>query len=751
MRRTVLCLGLLAPLLAPAAAQNPPRLDRPLPHDVHQPFPFESTAARDVRSIAIASRPPHTVAAATADGVFVREPSAPAWRSSPELKALAPAFSVAADPHGGFWIGAWNGLHHLDGLQLAVATNVPGPVVAVGVAPDGTVLAGGPDGYSLLTGSTVRHLALTATRYLSDIVAGPKDVWWLATGMGLFRCDGGSGVYVRGDTDRDSFATRTVVLGDQGELWAACLGGVHVFEGTRLRQVIGPRNGLPSADVRALQRGADGRLWVGTSQGLARQSATGWDVRRGRRWLLHDEVRDMALDPTGTAWIATAGGVSALRTENVSLAGKAARFHSVLESRHVRPPGIVEKCQLRSPGDPASWAPADDDNDGGYTALALAMESYRYAATRDPAALAAARRAFDTCEFLRTVTEIPGFVARTVVPADWTEVHDPNGVLTEPAWAEERAGDPRAKRVPLRWRPSADGRWLWKGDTSSDEITAHFFGYFAFHELAADAADRARLKDHVVRIADHLIRNGFALRDLDGQPTRWAIWAPERLNDDPDWAMERGINSLEILSFLKLAHHVSGEGRFDEAYQRLIRIHHYDQNALTAPNLNPAWRTYIDLELLAFAYPALLALETDPHLRRVYRASFERWHDAVKADGNPFFEFLYARYGTARRARLEDALAFLHDTPLDLIRWDVDHSGREDLQLRRFPEVERLQVNRRLPVTETGYSRTDQNPWLVFQGDGGRTESDGVFWLLPYWMGRLYGLVPSPGPETPRE
>jgi hypothetical protein len=110
---------------------------------------------------------------------------------------------------------------------------------------------------------------------------------------------------------------------------------------------------------------------------------------------------------------------------------------------------------------------------------------------------------------------------------------------------------------------------------------------------------------------DHLIQNGFLLVDIDGRHTRWGVWAPERLNHDPDWSMERGINSVEVLSFLKLAHHLTGEARYEAQYRRLIEEHHYDQNTIEAPNLNPAWRTYIDTELLAFAYPALLALEQD--------------------------------------------------------------------------------------------------------------------------------------------
>jgi hypothetical protein len=50
----------------------------------------------------------------------------------------------------------------------------------------------------------------------------------------------------------------------------------------------------------------------------------------------------------------------------------------------------------------------------------------------------------------------------------------------------------------------------------------------------------------VRRIVDHIIAGGYTLRDTDGQPTRWGVWSPERLNHDPDWRLDRGVNSLEI-------------------------------------------------------------------------------------------------------------------------------------------------------------------------------------------------------------
>lgn len=723
---------------SPATAA--PARDVPVIREIHVPRPLPSPAANDVRAVLVDSA--DRLWAATRAGVFQSVSMNDPWQ--PVTRTLTgPAFTLADDGRDTVWLGAWDGLHRIVNGEDERIAGVDGPISAVAATGE-TVIAGGPDGFHLIRDGQATRLDPPCTRYLQRIVAGPDETFWFATKMGVFHWRGAEGSYLPFDRDRVSADVRGVAFGGRGQVVAAALGGLQVFDGGRLREQITPANGLPSADVRSVTRDAAGRLWVGTSQGVARQDGDGWAVRRSRRWLLADDVRDLTFSRDGTAWVATAAGVSGLQPIRLDLAGQARRFHEILEARHVRPPGIVEKCRLRSPGNVATWVPMDDDNDGGYTAIALAMESYRYAATQDPAALAAARRAFGALEFLRTVTGPNGFLARTVVPADWKEVHDPNEVLTDPQWADERVRDARGKRVPVRWRPSADGRWLWKGDTSSDEMTAHFFGYFVFHELAPDAADRQRVRTQVCRLMDHLIENGFVLRDLDGQPTRWGIWSPERLNGDPNWAMERGINSLELLSFLKLAHHVSGDPKYDAQYRRLIREHHYDRNVLEAPNLNPAWRTYIDLELLAFAYPALLKLEPEPRLHGLYRRSFDRWHRAIRADANPFFEFLYATHANPGQARLADAITFLRQTPLDLVRWTVDNSPREDVRLVRRPVLEDRQTERLLPPPEIGYSRTDQNPWLAVQGEAGETESDGVFWLLPYWMGRCHGYIAAP-------
>src|SRR5690606_23508014 len=115
-----------------------------------------------------------------------------------------------------------------------------------------------------------------------------------------------------------------------------------------------------------------------------------------------------------------------------------------------------------TPGDTTVWLPEDDDNDGEYTGMYLAMESFRYAATQDPKARENAGKAFRFLKYLQEVTGTPGFFARTIVPSDWKEVHDPNRTYSERELAYELVKEPRFKPVEVRWHLSEDGKWLWK-------------------------------------------------------------------------------------------------------------------------------------------------------------------------------------------------------------------------------------------------------------------------------------------------
>jgi hypothetical protein len=326
--------------------------------------------------------------------------------------------------------------------------------------------------------------------------------------------------------------------------------------------------------------------------------------------------------------------------------------------------------------------------------------------------------------------------------ADMNEEYTPEDV------ASRLIRDPRWKPMEKRWRLSSDGKWFWKGDTSSDELIGHLMGYYFYYELAADEAQKKRVAKHVDRIMSHVIRNNYTLTDPeDGKPTRWGVWTPETLYGDPDWWVERHINSFEMLAFLRIAYHVTGDAKYMREYEEFLHKHDY-LGIMRRPKAHrrSEW-SHIDDGMIAELAPCLMQTETDPELRATYMEGITWSYRMVEHDQNPFFNFSFGMIG-GKNFHLEESVEFLRDQPLDLRQWVVDNSTREDIALVRKPMQEPLQTSRMVPPSERGVMRWDKNPWAVISGDftdpDGRLESSGNFWLLPYWMGRYCGFIKAP-------
>ncbi len=734
--------------------------------EVHEAYPLPEEAANDVRALAVDGD--GVVWAATKAGVWVLADKT--WKGAPgDVKGTS--FDVATDLTGRIWVASWEGLFATDDGKLVKVVEVEGPIGAL--CPTGYgVMAAGPDGVWTAESGPWRKETGAWPTSIRAVAIDPTTGLWLATGMGLYNHTAHGDRYYHDPDEILTGALTSAAFGPEGRLWVGGLGGVEVFDSDKSVARFTTADGLPTAVVQSLAFGPEGRLWVGTSRGLTRYDGRAralrdrgrplsddernvvfsasqhdnmfWSLRHSRRWLLSDNVRDVTFGPDGTAWIATDAGVSAIRPRTMTLAEKAAEFHETCEARHVREPGLVEKCRLNTPGDLSTWEPMDDDNDGQYTAMYLAAESFRYAVTQDPDAREKAKRAFHALEFLQTATGTDGFVARSAIPVSWNRMADANEPITPERQAVGRVEDPRWKPVEQRWRPTVDGQWLWKGDTSSDEITGHFYGYYIYYILAADDAEKERVRSLVHRIMDYIIAGGLNLNDLDGTHTRWAVWAPDRLNGDPNWRAERGINSQEILSFLKATYAITGDAKYEEKYRELIDEQGYGENARRAKTYAPSERTHIDDELLALTFNVLLEQEKDPATLAIFKESLDWWYKGLAQDQSPFFNFLYGALG-GKNFGLEAGIEYLRDAPLDLIDWTVDNSQREDIRLLRAPEIEPLQTDRLLPPSERAVIRWDRNPWNATGGSDGTNEQSPTAWLLPYWMGRYYGFIAAPG------
>jgi hypothetical protein len=404
----------------------------------------------------------------------------------------------------------------------------------------------------------------------------------------------------------------------------------------------------------------------------------------------------------------------------------------------VRKPWIVNRFRLEVPGDTTTIVEEDDDNDGEYTSEYLAMECFRYAATKDPVAKERAKKAFEFLRFLQTVTGTDGFFARTIVPPHWKRVHDGNRTFTPQQIADEKVKDPRFKPVELRWRLSKNGKWLWKGDTSSDEMAGHLFGYFCYYNLVADDNEKKVVADHYAKIIDHLMRNNFNLVDIDGKYTHWGVWSPEQLNGDPEWAPERDNNSFELLGYLKFAYAITGNEKYQKAYLEMINKHGYLENAKRMLHPNPAFDTFFDIYLQLYVFPSLIMYEDDPALKKEYEDLLKQWFEKYKAIKSPFVNFTY-NWLTKTSDELDNSVFFLKDAPLSLVDWYINNAKREDLKVVRSPYLENLQVELR-PPSEYRTIRWDKNPFYAVAGNPAE-EKDPTYWLLPYWMGRYLELI----------
>ena len=208
-----------------------------------------------------------------------------------------------------------------------------------------------------------------------------------------------------------------------------------------------------------------------------------------------DHVNAISIRADGTVFIATSEGISQIEKRKYTLEQKAEAFEKTILARHDRR-GYITSCNLKVPGDLSSHMYRASDNDGLWTSLYVAAQSFRYAATGQPNAKKLARRSMMSIIQLESVTPIDGFPARAIIQKGET--------------VEKSHGE---------WHDTEDGFSEWKGDTSSDELDGHLFAYLIYYDLVADEREKQNMTEVVHRIMPHIVDNDFLLIDLDGLHT----------------------------------------------------------------------------------------------------------------------------------------------------------------------------------------------------------------------------------------
>lgn len=562
----------------------------------------------------------------------------------------------------------------------------------------------------------------------------------------------------------------------EGNLWIGAKQGVGRYNGDKWKLFTG-NEGLPYNHFTSAASGIDGIVWFGTEKGAIRVEDDYFYYRFSRRWLPEDHVNDLVVDESGTVWIATNKGLGQIDSKEITLEEKATFFTKQTEDRHNRM-GFIAPNELKEPYNSSSYQLGISDNDGMYTSMYGAAQAFRYAVNGDKEAKELANRSLKACKWLVDITHEPGFPARVIIPIDY---RDPvNEIYSREYNKRHQESDPFWKDIYPRFPTSEDGKYLWKCDTSSDELSGHYFFYGIYYDLVAETDEEKEMVKEVVRdVTDHLIRNGFLLRDHDGESTRWGNFSPEFCNSIWGWD-QRGLNSMMMLSFLNVATHVTGDPKYEATAKMLRDEHNYHINAMHAKEFFPPENVVPwDNNLSLMSLYGLINYEEDPELLLMYRESLEyAWLNISKQKNafwnaiygglcqkfsesvergifNPEFVFpenrLYAPFKSELfnnwDARSEDILETLERTPLDLIGYEMDNTHRLDIQIDETPG-QRYGMGWRydsyaVPVDERGHVRLDRDGFALLYREvgGGKSEQEGTFYLLPYYMSLYHELI----------
>ena len=528
-----------------------------------------------------------------------------------------------------------------------------------------------------------------------------------------------------------------------GHLWVGTDNGLNIYDGKSYWFNGNDFYSVPTGSFNDMFFAADGKKYFATNTGLITLIEGKISYYSFGPWLMHPTVTKIAVSDGGAIAAVTPRGISLITHKDMTLEEKANHYDEMAVKYFTRNEGYQVDRILRKYGDLESgWLP-NSDNDGLFTGLYCASQCFRYAVTGDKKAKENAKRAVEAMIILTEITGKSGFTARAT-----RHSHEEN-FLTG---------------VREEWHICEDNPEMeWLGETSSDEMTGHYFAYGIYYDLVADKKEKEKIAEVVRKITDHILENNFHLCDVDGVPTTWANWEPELLNNDDRWFYERGTNSLEILSFLKTTYHVTGDEKYNEVFNMLIKKYHYAMNCIQY-KVEDGHVAHIDDQLdFINIYPLLVYTDSEAQ-KEIFKMGLTHHWQYERVERSPFFNIVYGST-TNNYCDIENAAKSLSEMNLDLIRWPVFNSYRKDIVWDTEQEEMGIPAQLKYPVeyssrvlvnydgnqfvcdsgaeefVEINSKVVNRTATLPGTGDNGTRAMMPYNYLLPYWMGRYHGLI----------
>ncbi len=517
------------------------------------------------------------------------------------------------------------------------------------------------------------------------------------------------------------------MLAQGSRLYVATDKGLALLRGMTWYALTG-EDGLCYEDTTSLSTGFAEDLWVGTTRGAIRSTDGAYHYFGAQRWLPNGKVNAIACGASMVC-VATDGGLGIIGYEPYTLQKKADWYENWMEEWGMKRLGFTH--MLVWDAQTGEWIREVSDNDVGFSSHYFDALCFKYAVTKDPKVRAEALDMMKSMKWSEEITSIDGYPARSI----WA-------VGERGLQAQHGSGG-----LPAEWHLTPDGQWQWKGDTSSDEVDAHFYTTSLFLELVAKTEDeREMAKDHLRKLMGYIIDSGWCLRDVDGEPTRWARWDMDYFHTKEGMA-QWGLNGLEAMSFVTNTLHFTGDEKFAAGKKQLLEWGYQDHALRQKLTFHPGYFCHFDDRLAFYAYYPLMRYETDPRLQSLWRMSLERSWEVKRIEGVPWFHFIYGAL-TGNDCEEKRAVAHLREWPLDMRLYSYQNAHRSDLHT---PAGYRMYTERIRPLSprETGGMRWDSDFMQLDNFSGGNIVCDPAGWLDAYWMGRYYGMITAPESDKP--
>ncbi len=545
---------------------------------------------------------------------------------------------------------------------------------------------------------------------------------------------------------------------------------------------------LPSKkkDYTCFVKTSDGAEWYGAKTGLTRYDAKAERLEdrvqyfSADRFLYDNEVEKLLADGD-SVWVKTKTGVVKAGMQELSADEKAnillRESQEIVDRR-----GMISQRYLEKARDFSSKYPDNEcDNDGGFTSAFALGELFHYATLKrengenDPETQyvkAAATRAIESVLLLFYLPgRGDGFFARTyMAPGErlpdggiFFERHGDMATVVETNTTKELGvvgqkvycGAPIPKRLTHLYEDegyTADGL-IYKGDTSSDEVTLNYACMRYAHEILGEDDKELDeiIKDAIKKTTYHFIDNDYQLIDFLGKPTSWAKWNLTYFSSEIGWS-DGALNAAEMMFYLLACDSVLGgdekvkgaiKDLLDKGYAELATKHNERFFKASMANHYDLREDMMfgDHMLAVISFWQLCDLEKDEKLLEKWKKGFRSWRPTLKKEHSPCYDFPYL-LATGDEIDMERAVNFFYRALPSRLASGIT-LNREDYPLDvRFSTTNR-ELSSLLPADERFIAKYDRNPMADCREDSGGVhcvESSAPF-TFAYWLGRYFKII----------